>query len=79
MKPELEVWQRREYRKRLYAIQRGLCALCNQPMLPVEFTGAVKPDAATFDHILAKSKGGRWTPSNLRLAHKRCNTERGNK
>lgn len=30
------------------------------------------------DHILPKSKGGKWTPENLQLTHKTCNSDKGN-
>jgi 5-methylcytosine-specific restriction endonuclease McrA len=35
------------------------------------------PKRATFDHIHPKSRGGGNEPTNLRLAHKRCNERRG--
>jgi 5-methylcytosine-specific restriction endonuclease McrA len=35
-------------------------------------------DDINFDHIIPKSRGGGGEIENLKLAHKRCNTERGN-
>lgn len=35
------------------------------------------PNRATIDHIIPRSKGGTNDWSNLRLAHARCNRERG--
>lgn len=53
------------------------CQLCG---------GKVKPDlpwdddgAATLDHVVPVSLGGRWEESNLQLAHRACNTEKGNR
>mmetsp|Transcript_24390 Transcript_24390/g.69570 ORF Transcript_24390/g.69570 Transcript_24390/m.69570 type:complete len:100 (-) Transcript_24390:326-625(-) len=33
----------------------------------------------TLDHIIPKSQGGSWNVSNLRLACRECNLERGRK
>lgn len=33
----------------------------------------------TFDHVIPRSKGGTGALTNLRLAHKRCNSKRGDK
>jgi len=48
----------------------GLCHLCEQP---------VELGVMTFDHIMPKSHGGKFSFENLLPAHQRCNTERGNK
>lgn len=37
------------------------------------------PAAPTVDHVVPRSRGGRTEPSNLRLAHRRCNGRRGNR
>jgi hypothetical protein len=46
--------------------------------------GAIDPDApansptrATIDHLVPRSRGGGTEPANLRLAHRRCNGQRG--
>jgi 5-methylcytosine-specific restriction endonuclease McrA len=37
------------------------------------------PRSATFDHLIPVSKGGTDSPVNLALAHRDCNTRRGNR
>lgn len=44
------------------------CALCGMPLTFEE---------ATLDHIVPLSKGGTNDISNLQLAHKKCNWEKG--
>lgn len=44
--------------------QQGLCWLCDKPM---------DLQASTWDHVIPKSAGGTWDPSNLKLAHSKCN------
>lgn len=55
------------FRERLYRRDGGMCQLCGQP---------VSSGAFQLDHIIPKSKGGAFTWSNLRLAHKGCNSSR---
>lgn len=54
------------------------CHLCGAPIDP-----AVRPYSAmgaTIDHVVPLSAGGsRRSKSNMRLAHRRCNNERGNR
>ncbi len=55
---------------------RWTCWLCDgavDPDAPIN-----SPGAGTVDHVVPKSRGGRTEPQNLRLAHRRCNTNRGN-
>ena len=40
---------------------------------------AGSPWSPTVDHVVPKSRGGRSEPSNLRLAHRRCNGDRANR
>jgi hypothetical protein len=47
------------------------CYLCEKP-----FT---LTNRETIDHYHPLSKGGTWELTNLRLAHKRCNTEKGDR
>lgn len=47
----------------------GRCHICK---------GKVKREDASADHILPFSMGGTWEPSNIALAHLRCNSKRGN-
>jgi 5-methylcytosine-specific restriction endonuclease McrA len=51
------------------------CAICR---MPIDFTLKVPhPKAVTVDHLVPRSLGGRTTLPNLRLAHNRCNNDRG--
>jgi hypothetical protein len=52
----------------LFTKQKGVCWLCDKSM---------NLDAASRDHIVPKSKGGRGGYQNLRLAHRLCNSLRG--
>lgn len=61
----------------IYERDNWCCSLCG---------GDVDPDApvnstwdATLDHVIPKSLGGLDDPTNLRLAHRRCNAVRGNR
>ncbi|MGN6089626.1 MAG: HNH endonuclease [Actinomycetes bacterium] len=40
---------------------------------------ATDPTAPTIDHVLPRALGGSSEPSNLRLAHRRCNGRRGSR
>lgn len=53
-----------------------VCWLCEGEIDPDAIRG--HPAAATVDHVVPKSRGGRTEPANLRLAHRRCNAQRGN-
>lgn len=50
------------------------CWLCHRPVDP-KGVGSLEP---TMDHVIPKSLGGKRTPANLRLAHAKCNRDRGN-
>ena len=64
----LEIWDHR----------CGICGgdLRGQPVAPAR--PPVPPKSVTIDHILPLSKGGKSDLANLRPAHYRCNTRRGN-
>lgn len=47
------------------------CYLCEKP-----FTDH---NRATIDHVKPLSKGGTWDIDNLKLAHKKCNIEKGDR
>ena len=47
----------------------GVCWICGL---------SVAIEDASRDHYVPRSKGGLGHPNNIRLAHKKCNTERGN-
>lgn len=61
--------RRRAYRDPGYltAPKGGICWLCGLP------------GADTRDHVRPISKGGTNDPSNLRPAHRACNSRRGNR
>ena len=65
----------------LWEKQGGLCALCGQPMPRHRFEVAHatlwKKQRPSFDHILAKARGGSDKAENLQLAHAVCNWRKG--
>ena len=47
------------------------CHLCGRPIAPGQYS---------IDHVIPRSKGGDvWDVDNMRPAHKRCNSSRGNR
>jgi hypothetical protein len=40
---------------------------------------AGSPHAASVDHVIPRARGGTNDPANLRLAHRRCNGQRGSR
>lgn len=57
--------------------QRGYCAGCGE-MLTRRFDRKPHhPDAATFDHVVLASLGGRRELANGLAKHRRCNERRG--
>ncbi len=54
-----------------------MCWLCGNPVDPN--TPPNTAWAPTVDHVVPKSRGGATEPANLRLAHRRCNSARGNR
>lgn len=69
----------RAYRRNRARLQSttNTCALCGQPIPPG--LDPTDPDSFTADHIVPISKGGTHAMKNLRPAHRRCNTRRGNR
>ena len=74
-----EINRRREVRKRQNGVEPivvariierdGMfCHLCEK---------VVKPDEFSLDHVLPIARGGRHCESNVRVAHRRCNSRRG--
>jgi 5-methylcytosine-specific restriction endonuclease McrA len=51
----------------MWSEQKGQCGICGQPM-----TWGVLRDF-DIDHIIPRSKGGKWNRANLQLAHRACN------
>jgi 5-methylcytosine-specific restriction endonuclease McrA len=54
----------------VFARDGHFCWLCGR------ITGRGE-DAATLDHVIPQARGGADTVDNLRVAHKRCNEQRG--
>lgn len=55
------------------------CQLCERP---ISFDIDLDPnddEAPSVDHVIPFSKGGKAEPGNFRLAHRRCNSMRGNR
>jgi 5-methylcytosine-specific restriction endonuclease McrA len=69
--------QQRRLKAELFDLQDGKCWICGKLMH--EFARPGHPLAPSIDHIVPLSKGGKNDPSNKLLAHRSCNSERGNK
>lgn len=67
--------------KNLWCAQSGLCAICGEPMpsrrADVAHATLWKKWRPTFDHIIARAKGGADKAENLQLAHAICNKRKG--
>lgn len=73
-------YNREMLRIKLFDKQGGLCWLCMRPMTMRRNGGSKVPhDFATFDHVTPAANGGTAHRSNLKLAHRRCNSERGSR
>lgn len=71
---------RREWQKILWENQNGICALCGFRLPPsCDYMPQNHPMRLSLDHILPVSRGGQAILENIRLVHRRCNEERGNK
>lgn len=62
---------KRELVEHLLILQDNECYLCLE-----QFS---KGNPPTVDHIMPLSRGGGWNLDNLALAHKQCNTIKGNR
>ncbi len=61
----------RKRKLKLELLDRGdKCSICGLP---------VEPKEATLDHVVPRSKGGRGTKDNLKLAHYECNQLKGDR
>ena len=58
------------FRKQLF-MNDPTCSICGQQILSL--------DDGTVDHLIPFSLGGPTTPANGRLAHRYCNSARGNR
>lgn len=76
-RPRGSDWITKSRRLGIYERDHYLCWLCG---LPTDAT--VDPrkndNAPTLDHVVPRSKGGKDDDSNLRCAHRICNSLRGN-
>jgi hypothetical protein len=54
-----------------------ICWICEGEVAPK--TPAGSPHAASVDHVIPRARGGTNDPANLRLAHRRCNGQRGSR
>ena len=62
--------QRKRLTQVIYDRDAGICHLCRLP---------VRREDASVDHVIPLSKGGPSTMANLKLAHRRCNSAKGNR
>ena len=59
----------------MFEVQRGLCWLCDKPMI-YPHVRQHDPRNATRDHLVPRSTGRTGLPNNKRLAHGSCNSLR---
>lgn len=64
-------------RKRLLELRGNRCHICGK-VIDLKLSG-MHPMGFTIDHLLPVSRGGTNDISNLHVAHRRCNTARGNR
>jgi 5-methylcytosine-specific restriction endonuclease McrA len=67
-------WQRVT---KIMARDGSSCSICGKP-LARGYRDPNHESYITFDHIVPRSRGGASDLGNLRLAHRSCNTLRGN-
>jgi len=71
----MESRRKRSQIKKIAERDGAFCWICKQPVdLSITWDDPMRP---TRDHMKPKSKGGRNCIENIKLAHKRCNMERG--
>lgn len=64
-------------RERLLKLRGNRCHICGR-LIDLKLSG-MHPMGFTIDHLLPVSRGGTNEISNLHVAHRRCNTARGNR
>ena len=69
--------RRAAQRRALRWAQCDLCAACGAFLPSGKRLPRHHPDSPTFDHVIARSKGGGRTLTNGLLKHQRCNQQRG--
>lgn len=62
--------QRKRITDAIYQRDGMVCSICHLH---------VRREDASVDHVVPLSKGGPSTMDNLRLAHRRCNSSKGNR
>ena len=60
---------------KLYKRDKGICKLCGKPVFYVD--DIQSDEYPSIDHIIPISKGGLHQWDNVQLAHRGCNTEKG--
>ncbi|ACV09799.1 HNH endonuclease [Jonesia denitrificans DSM 20603] len=69
-------WIRDGIRKAIYERDGYVCWICNK-LCDTSVDPQTHNDAPTLDHIIPRSKGGTHEESNLKTAHRICNSLRG--
>jgi len=72
---------KREVKLKVWARAKWRCAWCGRGLAPTLSGGQVRmrPNTATVDHLVPRSKGGRHAQSNLVASCFECNARRGDK
>lgn len=72
--------KREAERTRLFALQNGRCHLCGR-LMTLKRLNSRNPGKgfATFDHVVPRKNGGTAYFTNIKLAHRKCNNQRGDK
>lgn len=69
--------ERRKIMRKLLDKYHWVCHLCEQPIDPDLFGRVNHPMAPSLDHLVSRANGGHSRQSNLKPAHRKCNSERG--
>jgi hypothetical protein len=64
-------------RRAIYERDDWVCGLCGEPVDPA--LTYPDPECASLDHVVPLSRGGSHDPTNLQLAHLRCNYAAGDR
>lgn len=77
---EVRAEKRETLRRVLFDQQSGLCWLCGK-LMTLERGKYGKPgrNFASFDHVVPKANGGTTHHTNLKLAHRKCNSARNHR
>lgn len=66
-----------DMRLAIYILDGWICQICNEAIDQTAHHNTAW--APTLDHVIPRSHGGSDDPSNLRTAHRYCNSVRGNR